>query len=239
MDQRQPAFNLPPVIVWSAGLLLAVHLLLQLLPFPSYSELVLALAYVPARYGEAAYLLPGGVAARFWTPFTYALLHGGWLHLTVNLFWMASFGSAVARRFGAGRFLTLSAAAAAAGALAHHLVDPGSESLLVGASAAISGQTAAAVRFAFAPGGPLGGGAGGQSYCRPAPSLWQTMSDGRALGFLAVWFGINLLFGLGSGLVPGVGGEIAWQAHVGGFLAGLILFALLDPVRPEPAPNDL
>lgn len=239
MDDRQPAFNLPPVILWSGALLLGIHLLVELLPFDLYSQMVLALAFLPARYGDAAFFLPGGAPARFWTPFTYALLHGGWLHLAVNLFWMASFGSAVARRFGTGRFLLLSLIAAAAGALAHLMANPGAESVMIGASAAISGQMAAAVRFAFAPGGPLGGGVGRQAYCLPAPSLRQTLFDGRALAFLAVWFGINLLFGLQSGLIPGVGGAIAWQAHIGGFLAGLILFPLLDPVRSAPPRHDL
>jgi membrane associated rhomboid family serine protease len=242
MDDRQPAFNLPPVIVWSAGLLLAIHvvmqLLLQLVSFDLYAELLLALAYIPARYGEAADILPGGTAARLWTPFTYALLHGGWLHLAVNLLWMASFGSAVARRFGAGRFLALSAAGAAAGALAHHLAYPGSEGIMVGASAAISAQMAAAVRFVFLPGGPLGGGHGRGAYFQPAPGLLRTLLDPRALAFLAVWFGINLLFGMEGALVPGVGGAIAWQAHIGGFLSGLVLFPLIDPVRPEPVPPE-
>lgn len=236
MDERQPAFNLPPVIVWTAGLLLAIHLLLQVLPFDYYSWLLLSLAYIPARFGEAADLLPGGTAARLWTPLTYALLHGGWLHLAVNLFWMASFGSAVARRFGTNRFLLLSVVSAIAGAAAHHLAHPGSDSIMIGASAAISGQTAAAIRFAFAPGGPLGGGYGREAYLLPAPSLARTLLDPRPLAFLAIWFGINLLFGLESGLVPGVGGAIAWQAHIGGFLAGLVLFPLIDPVRREPPP---
>ncbi|HEX2256404.1 MAG TPA: rhomboid family intramembrane serine protease [Afifellaceae bacterium] len=238
MDDRQPAFNLPPVIVWSAGLLLAIQLVLQLLPFELYSRLLLSLAYIPARAGEAAFFLPGGTAARLWTPLTYALLHGGWLHLAVNLLWMASFGSAVARRFGTARFLLLSTIGAAAGALAHHLAHPGSEGIMVGASAAISAQMAAAVRFAFAPGGPLGGGRGREAYAQPAPTLLRTLLDPRPLAFLGLWFGINLLFGMESALIPGAGGDIAWQAHIGGFLAGLLLFPLLDPIGREPPPLD-
>ena len=135
--------------------------------------------------------------------------------------------------------MALSLIAAAAGALAHLIAHPGAESVMIGASAAISGQTAAAVRFAFAPGGPLGGGFGRRAYFLPAPSLRQTLFDGRAVAFLAVWFAINLIFGLESALVPGVGGAIAWQAHIGGFLAGLILFRLLDPVGRAPPGDDL
>ena len=49
------------------------------------------------------------------------------------------------------------------------------------------------------------------------------------------WFGLNLLFGIGSFSVPGVEQSIAWQAHIGGFLAGLVLFSWFDPVAPQPA----
>ena len=45
---------------------------------------------------------------------------------------------------------------------------------------------------------------------------------------------MNFLFGMVGGLVPGVSGPIAWEAHIGGFVAGLIAFRLLDPVPREP-----
>ena len=57
------------------------------------------------------------------------------------------------------------------------------------------------------------------------------------MGFVVVWFGLNLLFGMAGGLVPGVSGAIAWEAHLGGFLAGLLVFPLLDPVRSPSAGN--
>jgi membrane associated rhomboid family serine protease len=50
------------------------------------------------------------------------------------------------------------------------------------------------------------------------------------LGFLAVWFGVNIIFGIGSLAVGVDGASVAWQAHIGGFFAGLILFSLFDPV---------
>jgi membrane associated rhomboid family serine protease len=51
--------------------------------------------------------------------------------------------------------------------------------------------------------------------------------------FLAVWLGLNALFGLGSVSIVDEGQEIAWQAHIGGFLAGLFLFTAFDPVAPR------
>jgi membrane associated rhomboid family serine protease len=52
------------------------------------------------------------------------------------------------------------------------------------------------------------------------------------LAFLAIWFGVNIVFGVGSIAVGMEGATVAWQAHIGGFLAGLLLFSLFDPVRP-------
>jgi membrane associated rhomboid family serine protease len=57
-----------------------------------------------------------------------------------------------------------------------------------------------------------------------------TLRNGRVLLFLAVWFGLNLLFGLSSLSLGESGQSIAWEAHIGGFLAGLLLFPLFDPV---------
>jgi membrane associated rhomboid family serine protease len=70
----------------------------------------------------------------------------------------------------------------------------------------------------------------------PALSLLRALRNPRVLGFLAVWFGVNIIFGIGSIAIGGTEGvSIAWQAHIGGFLAGLMLFSLFDPVPRAPA----
>jgi membrane associated rhomboid family serine protease len=75
-----------------------------------------------------------------------------------------------------------------------------------------------------------------QAYRVPAAPLMAALRDPRILVFLVSWFGLNLLFGMGSLGVPGVEEQsIAWQAHIGGFMGGLLLFSLFDPVVPEPA----
>ena len=61
-------------------------------------------------------------------------------------------------------------------------------------------------------------------------SLWRALRNPRVLAFLAVWFGVNIIFGLGSISVGAEGASVAWQAHIGGFVAGLMLFSLFDPV---------
>ena len=108
---------------------------------------------------------------------------------------------------------------------------------MIGASAAISGAMAAALRFVFQPGGPLGlwrGGSNDEAYRVPAAPLVATLRDPRFLIFLAAWIGLNTLFGLGSvSIGEEAGQQIAWQAHIGGFVAGLLLFNAFDPVVPR------
>ncbi len=108
---------------------------------------------------------------------------------------------------------------------------------MIGASAAISGAMAAALRFVFQQGGPLGllrGGSNDEAYRVPAASLAATFRDPRFLMFLATWIGLNALIGLGSvSIGEAAGQQIAWQAHIGGFLAGLVLFNAFDPVVPQ------
>jgi membrane associated rhomboid family serine protease len=232
---RTPAINLPPAVVWLAAIFIGVHLVRQIAGRDVDEWIVVAFAFVPARYSEAGLLLPGGVTALVWSPITYAFLHADFLHLLINIVWMASFGSALARRFGAARFLLLSAVSAAAGAGATYAIHPGEETIVIGASGAVSGMMAATARFAFSPGGPLAVRGTAASYRVPAPPLVSALGNGRALGFILVWFGINLLFGLTGGLIPGVSGPIAWEAHLGGFLAGLLCFDLLDPAARSPS----
>jgi membrane associated rhomboid family serine protease len=231
MKTRERIFNLPAVIVWCGGAVVAIHLARLLLSDDADFKLLLALSFIPARYGELAAVLPGGVAARYWTPLTYAFLHVDGTHLAVNMFWMAAFGSAVARRLGPARFLVLSVAATLAGALAHFLAFPGDQGVMIGASGAVSGMTAAAARFAFMPGGPLGSGRGqSDAYHLPAWPLRAVLGNRSTLIFIGAWFVINLVFGIQGALLAGIEGAIAWQAHIGGFVAGFLLFGFIDPV---------
>jgi membrane associated rhomboid family serine protease len=172
--------------------------------------------------------LPGGGAP--WTLATYAFLHAGWEHVVFNSLWLLVFGSPVMIRFGALRFAIFFLATAALAALFHTLLNPLDVHILVGASGAVSGLTAAALRFAF-----VGDAFGRQDFHQPAPPLAAMMADRRVAAFVVVWFGLNLLVGLGMPLGGSGDVRIAWEAHVGGFLAGLALFPLLDPTPRLPS----
>jgi membrane associated rhomboid family serine protease len=241
--RRERMLNVPPVVVAVLVVLALVQAVMMLvLTAEQTSEFLLLFAFIPARY-DASILpdvaWPGGWAADIWTFITYALIHADLTHLIFNAIWFLAFGSPVAQRFGALRFTGFMALTAAAGAAVHLITHWGELLPMVGASAAISGAMAAAARFAFQRGGPLGLWRHPEQATRvPAASLAASLRDPQVLAFLAVWFGINLLFGVFSIGMPGVEQAIAWQAHIGGFLAGLLAFAAFDPVplAPDPSP---
>jgi membrane associated rhomboid family serine protease len=239
--RREPIFNVPAVVVATLAVLVFVHVLRTwVLTEQQDIELLLRFAFIPARY-DAAVLseggAPGGLGAQIWTFFTYALIHGDWTHLGLNGVWLLAFGTPIARRFGAVRYLAFFATTAAAGAAAHLATHTNAYVPVIGASASISGFMAGAMRFAFQRSGPLGfiGRNDPQSYRVPALPLVAVLRDPRVLVFLAVWFGLNLLFGIGAVSLDGGEQQVAWQAHIGGFLAGLLAFAVFDPVKSLPA----
>ena len=231
--------NVPGVVSATLVVLGLIHVMREWILAPRQDMTFLEwFAFIPARYDPVfvAQGVPGGLGAQIWTFVTYALIHGDWVHLGVNAVWLLAFGSAVARRLGPLRFLVFFAVTAAAGAALHLATHDGEPVPMVGASAAISGFMAAAIRFVFQGGGPLGllPRHEAHAYHVPAAPLRAAFSDPRILAFLAVWFGLNILFGLGSLSLAGEDQSVAWQAHIGGFLAGLLLFPLFDPVPRHP-----
>jgi membrane associated rhomboid family serine protease len=237
----EPIFNIPPVVSATIGVLILVHAVRVLVLTPQQDDLfLLEFAFIPQRYTLPVAVFPGGLGAWIWTFVTHAFIHANLLHLGVNIAWLLPFGSAVARRFGVWRFLGFFAIAAVAGALAHLATHWGEAVLMVGASGAISGLMAAATRFVFQRGGPihLWEPSNFAPYHVPAEPLLECLRDRRVLVFLLMWFGLNLLVGAGSIPFPGVEEGVAWQAHIGGFLAGLLLFPLFDPVARTPVDRE-
>ncbi|MBL8589662.1 MAG: rhomboid family intramembrane serine protease [Methylobacteriaceae bacterium] len=253
-----PIFNVPATMLALIALLVAVQALRATATAQMDLTLIHDLAFVPARLtawlspetvverlielrdGEeedvraamiGQFYLSGGVKP--WTLVTYAALHGGWAHLAVNAAWLLAFGSAVNRRFGSARFMALAIATAAGGALVHLAVHPADFSPMVGASAVAAGAMGAATRFIFQPGAPLGGSlsplAGEAAYRAPAPPWREALRDRRAALFLGSWFVMNLVFGLFAHPLGLSDSPVAWEAHIGGLLAGFFLFDLLDP----------
>ena len=257
---REPIFSIPAVVVVLVGLLLAIQAGLTYFGEAAQDAAYRRWAFIPGRLtitlwpsrlgevlarvndSQAALdqamlirhfnVLNGG--AKVWTLATYALLHGSWAHVGVNCIWLVAFGPPIARRFGALRFLLFFGTTAVAGALAHWALAPMDFSPLIGASAADSGLMAAAARFIFQPGAPLGGPRGysaalsGSGTNTPAASLTELLGQRRALIFIAIWMATNFVFGAGAQTLGASEAPVAWVAHVGGFVAGLLLFPLFD-----------
>lgn len=244
---------MPAVVVASIGLVLVAHALRSVLSDETDLRLLLDLAFIPAqwtvawdpaklpdilqRIGEdgsqsdaplrlalAQYVL-GDRALRYWTAVTYAVLHGSWGHVVLNSLWLAAFGTPVARRCGGLRFVALALAAAVGGAAAHWLAHPHSVMPMVGASAAVSGMMAAAARFMFGSGRQPSWTA---AHDQPRLSLLGLLANPRAALFVGIWFVVNLLFGIVAAPLGITDASIAWEAHIGGFLVGLLLFPLID-----------
>jgi membrane associated rhomboid family serine protease len=186
---------------------------------------------VQARQAFARYIA-AEPAAMPWTFATYALLHGSWMHVIFNTVWLAAFGSPVARRYGPWRFGLLALAGAVAGGILHVVLDPLSTAPLIGASAGVSALMAAAARFVFRP--PLVH-AGGQPWQVVAPPPLQTIPEllrnRTAVVFLAIWLVTNFLFGIIALPLGAEATSVAWDAHLGGFVAGFFLLPLIDRHR--------
>lgn len=259
---RERVFNVPRVVLGIVAVLIVIQAICGLAGPQRYLEILERFAFVPgrftfafdpdrvnaaynaiAKYGEvgpeaARYFLGDGTL-QWWTPLTYALLHGGWLHVSMNCFWLVAFGSVVARRFGAPRFLLFCAVSAIAGAAAHFVTHMSDLQPVVGASAVVAATMAAVVRFVFQPGAPLGEAlvfaerADQDLACRqPALPLRQILSNRSAVSFLGFWLLANFLFGTLPSPLGITDATIAWEAHIGGFLVGLLAFKWFDPPRP-------
>jgi membrane associated rhomboid family serine protease len=230
---REPLLTLPAALTAYIALLAVIHLRV-LLPPDLENWTIDVFGFIPKRYDSSllAVGFPGGEGAKVWTFVTYSLLHANLSHIGFNVLWLLPFGSALARRFGAVRFFVFMAVTAAAGALAHLATHEHALAPMIGASASVSGTMAAAIRFAFVRGSFLSFSRGDADAAAkvPAQPLWHALRDRRVLAFLAIWFGVNIVFGLGSIAIGAEGVSVAWQAHIGGFLAGLLLFSLFDPV---------
>jgi membrane associated rhomboid family serine protease len=232
--RREPLLTLPGALTAYVLLLAVIHVVRMLLPFDLDDVVIQMFGFIPKRYDSTllALTFPGGAGAKVWSFVTYSLLHANLSHIGFNVLWLLPFGSALARRFGATRFFAFMAVTAAAGALAHLLTHEHAVAPMIGASASVSGTMAAAIRFAFVQGSFLSFNRGDADAAArvPALSLTRALRNPRVLGFLAVWFGVNIIFGIGSIAIGTDGASVAWQAHIGGFFAGLVLFSLFDPV---------
>lgn len=232
----QPFLLVPWPVLVLIGLLATAYLAFALAPARLEEQILADFAFYPARYSHAFIFAnrfnPGSLLERALPFVSYIFLHAGLAHLAINSVWLLPFGTVVARRFGAPLFFIFFLLCGAAGAGVHLAFNWGSTLPVVGASGAISGLMGAAFRlmrlYEEAPSGEA------------APALAPLFSR-RIVTWSAIWVTINIFAGV-TGLGTGSGVSlVAWQVHLGGYFAGLILagpFAALAAFHLEQPRTD-
>ena len=229
---RQPVFLLPGIITAMVGVLVAVHLARAFVLNESGDlTLVYWLGFIPLRV-MVPYEFEWGWIPLLWTGFTHAFLHAGWEHLLVNCAWLAIFGTPVARRYGPIPTVILFLVSALVGAVFFAATTLPELQVLIGASGGIAGLTGAACRFIFQPVlvGPDPVTGEPRVLGRRTATLLELARNQRAAFFIAVWLILNAAVPFLPMLI-GQSVGIAWQAHLGGFAAGILLVPLFDRPR--------
>lgn len=202
---RQPAFNAPPVTLALCGVVLLVFAALRLLPTDWAFTALHTFSIVPARLaGAVAEGSAAGLVGEAMTLITYAAIHYDMAHIALNLGFLLAFGSLSERALGRRRYLWLLLGTTIVAALTQLAVDWAEPLMIHGASGAVAGCMGAAVRLML----------------RPGASQAQRRF---AIGFVAVLAVVNVGFGVLSPVLLGEATQVAWEAHIGGFLAGLVL----------------
>lgn len=196
-----PLINLPPV---TQSLILINVIILGAMMLASNelkAWIYMNFGYIPSHFtGEMPFTSP----FQYLSPITHMFLHGGLFHIFMNAAMLAAFGTLVEKTYGSTRYLSFYFACGLLGALGHTIVMPYSVSPVIGASGAISGLFAANIVILQRL-GQLGQGKYG---------LWP---------IIAIWCGISFLFAWAGGANIG---DIAWAAHLGGFLGAFVLLRI-------------
>jgi membrane associated rhomboid family serine protease len=208
----------PPVIVISlitANTL--VFLWMWSLPPSALDRVLVHLALIPLRYSDPVSAVRLGLDPHNWWPLlTNTFMHGGWLHLIVNMWFLWIFGPAMEGRFGRIGFLCLYLIGGLVASIVDVIAQSSSTEAVLGASGAIAAVIAAyAVTYPSARVitiVPLGF----VPLFLPVPAIL----------FGLIWFGLQVVQGTSALTTPGLATGIAWWAHIGGFAFGAA-FALI------------
>lgn len=192
--------------------LIAINLVVFFLELQAGNEFIQNWAFIPARFSDD----PAGDAP---TLLSAMFMHGGWMHLGGNMLYLWIFGDNVEDRFGPVRYLLFYLACGFAATFAQYAVNPASAIPNVGASGAIAGVLGA--------------------YLLMFPKARVNVLLGRqvvampAFVVLGFWIALQLVSGVGSiaDTAQTEQGGVAYMAHVGGFVAGLVLGVVLGGLR--------
>jgi membrane associated rhomboid family serine protease len=199
------------------GILIAINVLIFLYQFSMDQS---AVTLFDERWG----LVPDAISGNLLTLLTSMFLHGSWLHLLGNMLFLWVFGRNVEDLIGGGRFLVLYLCCGLAAAILQVVTNPYSRVPTIGASGAIAGVMGAyLIKFPRA-----------RIVTLVLFVIFFTTIEIPAWAMLIWWFVIQLFSGLGSlATTDYSGGGIAWFAHVGGFVAGMLLIRVFPVKRRQ------
>jgi membrane associated rhomboid family serine protease len=220
---REPFLRVPGAVTALIAMLVLAHVARIFAPGLWPQRILEEYAFNPMLYSPA-FLAQHHIGAI--SPFgrvipfiSYIFLHADTTHITVNSIWLLAFGPIVARRLGAMRFILFFLITGVGGALGYLAFHWGLDEAVIGASGAISGLMGASIRIMRFR----------EPYLNGAAMPLLPIFSQQVLSFSAIWLGINAITGVfGFGAGPGVH-AIAWEDHMGGYLAGLLLIGLFDP----------
>ncbi|MGQ9557303.1 MAG: rhomboid family intramembrane serine protease [Desulfurispora sp.] len=208
-----------PYVNW---LLIALNLYVFLkevmLPRDMLGQLFLLYGLIPA---DVYYVLATGgpILPVLFTLITSTFLHGGWLHVLGNMLYLFIFGDNVEDRLGHWRYLFFYLAAGVAAGAVQVLAAPTSQVPVVGASGAVAGVLGA--YFITFPRARV---------LTLVPILFFfTIVEVPAVIFLAIWFVLQVFNGTAS--ISQSADMVAWWAHIGGFIFGMLAIKILAPFR--------
>ncbi len=199
---KEPLVNLPVTTKYFLGIIVGIFLVTTYaLNDEQLNWVFIHLGFIPGRFTGTAIFEP----LMFITPVTHMFLHGSWLHIAMNAIMLLAFGSGIEKWMGGKNMLILFFISGLFGVATHFVLNYDSIYPVVGASGGLSGLFAAALLMI-------------NKQQESAQKIWP---------FILLWIGISILFGfMGS---PD-GGQIAWAAHVGGFLGGFVAMKLLKKI---------
>ncbi|HSY51602.1 MAG TPA: rhomboid family intramembrane serine protease [Thermoanaerobaculia bacterium] len=188
---------------------------------PQIEPVLFNVAFVPARLWH----VPGALLPNVITMFVSMFLHGGWLHLGGNMLYLWIFGDNIEDRLGHGKYLFFYLACGLLATLTHAVMNPESRLPSIGASGAIAGVLGAYVVL-FPK----------QRVTTLIPIfIFIIVREIPAVFLLGFWVLIQIFFGAASmsGDLQSAGG-VAYFAHIGGFVAGMLLIVLMGGLRRRP-----
>lgn len=200
-----------PVVTY---ILIVINILVFLLEVSAGEAFIEKWAFVPSRFSQN----PSGELS---TIFTSMFMHGGWLHLFGNMLYLWIFGDNVEDAFGSLKFLAFYLICGVGAVFSQMMIDPGSTLPNVGASGAIAGVLGAYILLF--PRGSV------------RVLVGNTITALPALIVIGVWFLLQFMSQVNSlsSTQDGAGG-VAYMAHIGGFIAGVVLtlvFRMAGPPR--------